>query len=702
MRQPPLPVATQSLPPLDALFTPRTVAVLGASRHPEKLGHRLLRNLLDYGFAGAVYPVNPSGEAILGLAAVPEVGALPDGLDLALVSLPAGAVVDAVRALGAKGCRVAVVLASGFGESDTSGSAREAELRTIARRSGMRLVGPNCMGVVSPAARLNGSYFWEVPARPGPLSFVSQSGAYGGLFFREVRERGLGVAKFLSIGNQADLALEEVLAWLGEDPETGAIALFVEAIGDGRAFVEAARRVTAKKPVIALKAGRTEAGRRAAGSHTGALAGVYETYLAAFEAAGIVTARETEGLFDGLVALAAQGDRPPEDEALAILTISGGPAVVAADAAEASGLRVPELPDRVRRALRQDLPAFGADRNPVDMTPQIAPARFARAIRTVLESSEVSGALAVNVGLDRPEFAEAVLAASAATGKPVVACLADVPDVAAALVEGGVPCLPTPERAVGAYRALVTHARLRRRPAPILPRPRAPALALEGEGPLGPEAARALLEAYGVPVPREGAAASAEEAMRVAAEVGFPVVVKTALPGLLHKSEAGGVVLDVRTQEELREACRTLAARFGDARVLIQEQVGPGLELIVGGRQDPRFGPVILVGLGGTLAEALREVAVRLAPLAPGDAQAMLEEGRVGALLQGGRGRPPADRKALAAVVEAVGQLLWEHPEVRELDLNPLIVRGERVVAVDALLIVGRPEPENDGRREGP
>lgn len=688
--------------PLDALFAPRAVAVLGASRHPEKLGHRLLRNLLDYGFAGEVYPVNPSGEAILGVAAVPEVGALPDGLDLALVSLPAGAVLDAVRSLGAKDCRVAVVLASGFGESDASGAAREAELRAIAGRTGMRIVGPNCMGVVNPAARLNGSYFWEVPARPGGVSFVSQSGAYGGLFFREVRERGLGVAKFLSIGNQADLALEEVLAYLGEDSETGAIALFVEAIGAGRAFVEATRRVTGRKPVIALKAGRTGAGRRAAGSHTGALAGAYATYLAAFEAGGVVTALETEEFFDGLVALAAQGSRPPEDEALAILTISGGPGVVAADSAEASGLRVPELPVRVRQALRHDLPAFGADRNPVDMTPQIEPARFARAIRTVLESSEVSGALAVNVGLDHLEFAEAVLAASEATGKPVVACVADVPGVAGALAEGGIPAFPTPERAVRAYRALVAYARLRRRRAPIPLRPRALARALEGAGPLGHEATRAILEAYGVPLPREGLAASLEEAMRVAGEVGFPVAVKTTLPDLLHKSEAGGVMLDVRTPEELQEAYRTLAARFGDARVLIQEQVGPGLELIVGGRQDPRFGPVVLVGLGGTLAEALREVAVRLAPLGQGDAQAMLEEGRIGALLKGGLGRPLADPKALAAVVEAVGQLLWEHPEVRELDLNPLIVRGDQVVAVDALLILGRPEQENDGRREGP
>jgi len=691
---------------LEALFRPRSVAVLGVSRSPEKLGHRLLRNLLDHGFAGEVHPVNPGGEPILGRPVVRDARALPTGLDLALVSLPAEAVVEAVLALGEKGCRVAVVLASGFGESGEAGAALENELRAVARRTGMRIVGPNCMGVVNPTARLNGSYFWEVPFRPGGISFVSQSGAYGGLFFREARERGLGVAKFLSIGNQADLTLEEVLGHLGADPETRAIGLFVEAVGDGRAFVEIARRVTAIKPVIALKAGRTEAGRRAAGSHTGALAGVYATYLAAFEAAGVVAARETEELFDGLAALAAAGDRLPEGDAVVILTVSGGPGVVAADCAEASGLRVPQLPDRVRQALRADLPPFGADRNPVDMTPQMDPRRFSIAVLSALGAPGIAGALAVDVGLDRPEFAEAVLSGARATGKPAVACAVDVPSVAAALAEGGVPCFPTPERAVRAYRALVRYARLRRRPAPVPPRARAlPAGLAEAlgsaEGALGPEATRALLEAYGIPLAREGIAASPDEALARAEEIGFPVAVKAIVPSLLHKGEAGGVILALRDPGELREACRALRARFPAARLLIQEQVGPGLELIVGGRQDPGFGPVALVGLGGVLAEGLREVTLRLAPLAPGEAQAMLEEGRLAGLLAGGRGVPPADPKGVAAVIEAVGELLRAHPDVRELDLNPLIVSGGQAVVVDALVIAGRPEREDTGRREG-
>ena len=295
---------------LSPLFAPRRVAVLGVSRSPEKLGHRLLANLLEAEFPGEVFPVNPSGEAILGVKSVPRVADLPEGLDLALVSLPAQSVVGAVRELGRLGCRAAVVLASGFGEAGEGGQAVQRELAGIVAASGMRIVGPNCMGVVNVPGRLNGSYFWNVPREAGGITFVSQSGAYGGLFFRDVRARGLGVAKFLSIGNQADLGFVECLDWLAGDPETRVVALFVEGVRDGAGFVEAARRLSAAKPVVAFKVGRGTAGQRAAGSHTGSLAGSHATYLAAFAAAGVLVASETEEFFDAVAALdaAAGGD----------------------------------------------------------------------------------------------------------------------------------------------------------------------------------------------------------------------------------------------------------------------------------------------------------------------------------------------------------------------------------------------------------
>jgi acyl-CoA synthetase (NDP forming) len=680
---------------LTPLFAPRAVAVLGASRNPGKLGHRLVQNLIGPGFAGDVLPVNPSGEAILGRASVTRVEDLPRGLDLALVSLPARAVLPAVRALGALGCRMCVVLASGFGETGQAGQAVQAEIETIARTSGMRIVGPNCMGVVNVPGRLNGSYFWDVPQRPGGISFVSQSGAYGGLFFREVRERSLGVAKFLSIGNQSDLGFAECLEWLADDADTRVVGLFVEGIRDGRAFVAAARRLTCAKPVVALKGGRAEAGRRAAGSHTGSLAGAWETYRAAFEAAGVVPVDATDELFDGMAALQAHAGRPPRDRAVAILTISGGPSVVAADAAEAAGLRVPPLPESRRRALRAHLPDFGADGNPVDMTPQIEPSGFEPSVRLVLEAPEVAGAVAIDIGLDRPEYADALVAAQAATGKPVIACTVDTPEMDRILRAAGIPLVPGPERAVRAYRVLVRHAELRHpgeadsghRARPALSERLAARLAT-ARGPLGHRDARGLLEAYGVPFARERIVATLDEALSAAGGIGYPLVVKTARPDVLHRTEAGGVVLSVTDEDTLGRAARAIEARLGPGPLLLQEEVPRGVEFLVGGRRDPTFGPTVLVGLGGVMAELVRDVSVRLAPLATADARAMLGEGRRAAILGGYRGAAPVDEAALADVVVGVGHLLGDHARIAELDLNPLIASGGRLVAVDALVLM--------------
>jgi acetyltransferase len=689
---------------LGPLFSPRRVAVLGASRHPEKLGHRLLQNLLAPGFAGDVLPVNPSGEAIAGRPAVRRVQDLPEGLDLALVSLPATGVLDAVRALGERRCRFCVVLASGFGETGQGGQAVQAELATIAHATGMRIIGPNCMGVVDVPGRLNASYFWDVPRQAGGITFVSQSGAYGGLFFREARERSLGVAKFLSIGNQADLGFADCLGWLAHDAETRVVGLFVEGIRDGAAFVAAAGQLARSKPVVALKGGRAEAGRRAAGSHTGSLAGAWETYHAAFAAAGVVAVEETAELFDALATLEAHRMRLPRDGAIAILTISGGPSVVAADAAEAAGLRVPALPGERRALLRAHLPTFGADANPVDMTPQLDPSGFAPSVSLVLEAPEVGGAVAIDIGLDRPEYADALASAQEATGKPVVACTVDTPEMDQRLRQAGIPLVPGPERAVRAYRALVRHAELCRRAAPnVAPRPRrplAPGLALRFgavRGPLGHADGRALLEAYGVTFPRERTARTLDEALSAAREIGYPLVAKTARPDVLHRTEAGGVVLGVRDAEDLTRAVGAIEARLGSGPLLIQEEVSRGLELLIGGRRDSSFGPTVLVGLGGVLAELLRDVSIGLAPLSHDDARTMLVEGRRAALLRGFRGAPAVDEDAVSAVLVAIGDLLVDYAAIEELDLNPLIASGSRLVAVDAVILVN-PETEETGR----
>jgi len=677
---------------LDALFSPRAVALLGASRDPAKLGHRLLKNLADHGYAGSIYPVHPGGEPILGYPTLRQIADLPERLDLALVSLPAPSVVPAVKALAGRGVRAAVILSSGFGEVNAEGRASEEELLAIARSSGMRLLGPNCMGVYSSHDRLNGTYFWELPREPGAISVVSQSGAFGGLLFRHLGSLGLGVAKFASIGNQVDLGVEELFEYLAGDPETGLIACFLEAVRDGRRFVEAARRATAVKPVVVLKGGRTGSGGRAAGSHTGALAGSLPVYEAAFRRGGIVAVRESEEFFDAIHALAVSRGRLPRDERLAIVTVSGGPSVVAADVAEGIGLQVPPLPEALQSELRRVLPSFAATGNPVDLTPQVSPSAIAPAALLLLGSELASGAVAVNVGLDLPEFADGLIQAAQAHGKALVAFAADTPEVTRRFADAGVPVLPNPERAVRAYRALFLAGRRRSlspssEDLPVLP-PDLQELLAGRQGALPYQDARRILEPLGIPFCREEWADSADEAVEAAKAIGFPVVVKAVREGLLHKTEAGAVRMHVGTPHDVVESCRMLRARVGPARFVIQEQVGPGVELLMGGRQDPAFGPLVLVGTGGLLAEAVQDVSLGLAPLPPEEARELLASGLRSRLLRGYRGMPACDERPLARILLTLGRLLAAYPRIAEMDLNPVIASGGSAVAVDALIIL--------------
>jgi acyl-CoA synthetase (NDP forming) len=675
---------------LAALFAPASVAVLGVSRNPAKLGHRLLVNVKESGYAGAIHPVNPSGEPILGCATVPSVAALPAGVDLALVSLPAPAVPEAITALAARGVRAAVILSSGFGEVDDDGRSSQAGLLARARAAGLRLVGPNCMGVYSAPARLNGTYFWDLPRVAGGISIVSQSGAYGGLIFRHLGGRGLGVARFVSIGNQVDVEIAEVLEWLVDDAATTLIACFVEALRDGPRFLAAARRAAGRKPIVVLKGGRSAAGGRAAGSHTGSLAGAWEVYRAACASARVVLAEETEEFFDAIETLAAIPSARPAGRGVAVVTVSGGPSVVAADTAEREGLEVPALDAAAREALRNLLPPFAAVGNPVDLTPQVEPARIAPAVRRVFDEPGVAGVIAVNVGLDFPEFADGIVAAARATGKPTVAFAADAPQITARLGAGGVPVLPSPERAVRAWRALwQARPPARRAPAP------APSLSAElratlktTRGALPYGLARRLLEACGVRFCREAIVASADDAVDAAERIGYPVVVKADAAGLTHKTEAGGVVLDIADAPAVRAACAALGARAGAERFVVQECVGPGVELLVGARRDEVFGPVVVLGAGGVLTEALRDVSVRLAPLDEGEAEAMLREGARPRLLAGPRGLRPVDPGALVGPIQAIASLVAAEPSIVEIDVNPLIAAGADVVAVDALVIV--------------
>jgi acyl-CoA synthetase (NDP forming) len=436
---------------LDPLFNPRSVAVYGASAtDPGKLGNTLLGNVSEG--VSDVRCIHPSAASIGG---VPAQSTLTGPIDLALVSVPAQAALKAVQDAAAGGARVIVVLSSGFGEAGPDGQALQARIAALAREHGARLVGPNCMGVVSHLGGdrwLNGSYFWSVPRRPGSVSFISQSGAFGGMFLSEVRRRELGFARFISLGNAPDVDITTALGWLAADPGTGIIGVFAESLRDGRAFVREAREITPDKPVVILKGGRSDAGARAAAGHTGSLAGGARAYEAGFRRAGVVSAASSAEFFDVLTAFAEPGLRR-HGRRVAILTISGGPGVLAADAAERAGLDLPVLPAERQAAIRRYAPAFAATGNPVDLTPQCSPDNFPAAISEVYADDSIDGIVVINCGLDIPEFGTGVAAAHAATGKPTTAFLLDVPRVKQAIANAGIPCFGSPEAAVRGFAA---------------------------------------------------------------------------------------------------------------------------------------------------------------------------------------------------------------------------------------------------------
>ncbi len=438
---------------LAPLFEPRSVAVYGASRDPRKLGHTLLRNVLSGGFEGHVVAVNPAAEPILGVESVPV---LTEPVDLALVSVPADSAEAPVAQAASVGCRAVVVLASGFAETGPEGRALQDRLAAVAREAGMRLVGPNCMGVVSRlgGAWLNASYFWQVPDVPGTVSFVSQSGAMGGMFLAQVARGRFGLARFASLGNSADVTETDVLAYLAGDDLTGVIGIFSEAIRDGRRFVEAALGATTRKPVVVLKAGRRQAGAAAAVGHTGSLAGAHGAARAAFARAGVIEAEDSGGFFDALTALAAY-PRARAGPRVAIVTISGGPAVLASDTAEARGLTLPAPEASTTERLRALVPGFAALANPVDLTPQCALENFRPAIGCVFDDPGFDGVVAIDCGLDVEEFGQGVAEAATRTGKPVTAFLLDVPRVADVVARAGIPVFDSPEGAVAGYAALV-------------------------------------------------------------------------------------------------------------------------------------------------------------------------------------------------------------------------------------------------------
>jgi acetyl coenzyme A synthetase (ADP forming)-like protein len=693
------------------LFEPRSVAVIGASRERGKIGAEVLHNVLSAGFRGSVYPVNPSAPEIEGARCYARLADVPGPVDLAVVCVPAALVPAAIDDCSAKGVKGVVVITAGYSETGEEGRRREAALLEKIRDAGIRMVGPNCMGLVNtnPAVRLNATFAPTYPPE-GRVGLSSQSGALGLALLDYASRLNLGISTFVSVGNKADVSSNDLVQYWAEDPRTDVILLYLESFGSPGVFARIARRVARRKPIVAVKAGRSKAGARAASSHTGALAESDAVVDALFRQAGVIRTGTLEELFDVAALLAHQP--VPRGRRVAIVTNAGGPGILAADACEAQGLVLPSLSSETTAALRGFLPAAASVANPVDMLAAAPPDHYVRTLRLVLADPNVDSVLAIfipPIATDAETVARAIVEGTRDAGeKPVLAIFMSARGAPAILQP--IPSYAFPEPAAMALARAVEYGRWRQRPPGSIPefgdlrlndaRAVVEAALARGGGWLDPLECNRLLTAFGVPVAPLRLAADPAAVAAAAGEVGFPVVLKAVGPAILHKTEVGGVRLGLADAAAVREAAGQMASRLeGLTAFLVQPMVTGGVEVIVGVVRDPTFGPLVVYGSGGTLVELLSDAAFRLHPLTDSDAAAMLEEVRGTALLRGYRGAPKADEAALRELLLRVSALVEACPEVREMDLNPVKVLSHGARVLDARIRVERRAAPRRSRR---
>lgn len=686
--------------PLDGFFAPRSVAVIGASRDPAKVGGSVLANLRSAGFEGRIVAVNARGGTVQGLPAVRSMLEVDGPVDLAVVAVPASDVQTALEHCVARGVGGAVVISAGFREIGPEGAERESALRAWLRSQPIRVLGPNCLGWIRPARKLNVTFAPGMPVA-GPIAFISHSGALAVAILDWSRERRMGFSLFASLGNQADLTETDLLRAVMDDDETRVVAAYLEGVADGRRFFDALGALAAVKPVVVLKAGRSPEGARAVSSHTGALAGSDVAFEAAVKQAGAIRVRSIEELFDLARALSTQP--LPGGRRLTIITNGGGLGIVAADAARDVGLEVAPLAEEVRRRLRAVLPPTASLANPVDLVGDADAARFAHALHALGPEHGADALLILltaQAATDSPTVARAILAATRDWPLPIAAAFvggARVSPGAHALEEAGVPCYPFPERAVAALGGLALVASRRRGTRTTSPSA-APLVAaafaklrVSGTRGLGMPELAPILAARGIAVAAPVTAKTEDEAGTLAARVGFPVALKIVSPDISHKTEIGGVQLGLTSSAAVVEAARTMRERAQRERPAarlegfsVQPMIAAGKELLLGSVRDPQFGPLVVAGFGGIYVEVLRDTATRLAPVDTSEARAMLDELRLAPLLRGARGEPPVDLPALAATIEQFSRLVADAPGLEELEINPLIASAAGVVAVDA------------------
>lgn len=715
--------ALQGCRNLDGLFRPQSVAVIGASRNPIAVGHTLFKNMLDGGYTGVLYPVNPKAKSIVGVRCYPSLRDIGDPVDLAVLVVPAKAVIPTLEECVACNVHNAIVITAGFKEIGGAGAALEKQLIDVARANHINVVGPNCLGIsnTDPTVMMNATFAREMPM-PGSIGFLSQSGAMGCAVLDYAKGAGIGFSKFISFGNKADVTEIDLLAALGRDPLTQVILMYVEDLSDGPSFMKVAQEITHgpnAKPILAIKTGRTPQGAAAAASHTGSLAGSDEVYEAIFNQSGVLRVETIADLFH--YAQAFPNQPVPSGRRVGIVTNAGGPGIMATDACVRYGLQIPRLRDYTEKSLRNQLPATASVRNPVDVIGDAKHDRYQAALDAVCADENVDSVVVIitpQTVTDVVEIAEVIVEAAGFSKKPLSACFIGMVDVTPGveiLRKHNIPSYTFPEDAMRALAARCRFAEWARTP---LQSPRAfevdrqavqnvfDAERKAGRHRIVEVRALEVLRAYGFPTAPFKLAATADEAVAASAEMGYPVVLKIAAPTVLHKTDVGGVRVNLATEEAVRkgfdEILHNVKSKVGANTeiwgVLVQKMLPKAKEVILGVTRDAKFGPLIMFGLGGIYTEALRDVSFRLAPLRPNVAQEMIHSIRSYRLLEGVRGERPSDLPAAADCLLRLSQLVTDWPEIQELDINPLMVfsQGEGAAAADARIILASPEKPAD------
>ena len=693
---------------ISPFFNAKGVAILGASTNPKKLSYGILENLLTYGYQGGVYPVNPNAESILGRKAYASISDVPDPVDLAVVVLPVTIIMETMREIGERGIKTVVIITGGFKELGPEGAETEKSVKKLAETYGMRVIGPNCVGTIDVRTGLNSTFIKGVPPA-GPIAFISQSGAICGGVIDFIINSKIGFSHFASLGNEMDVTETDMLEFFAEDENAKVIAMYVEGIQDGPRFMQVAREVSRKKPIVFLKAGKNDAGAKAVSSHTGSLAGSYAAYQSALKQSGVIEVSTINELFNLAWAL---GSQPlPKGNRVAITTNAGGAAALAADSLDFNGFELAKISTEIQARLREKLNPSAQVSNPVDMLGSVSPEDYLWSLGNLDQDEGVDVLLPILVPqalVDTAGVAKAWVEIGNQTKKTLLSCLMgerSTKEAGQILNLNNVPVYTFPDQVGPVLKGMCEYKQVLAEKSfeEVSYKPAEKAkidearLAIGERKIIGEYESRLLLNAYDIPNIQGGLAKTADQALQIAEEIEFPVVLKIVAEGLIHKSDAGGIILNLRNSDELRVAYDKLIERINTKEpsaeiigAMVEKMAKKGVEVIVGMRRDATFGPLMMFGMGGTMVELVKDIQFRVAPLSKDDIQSMVSETVAGKLLNGYRGAPIADFDSLYSVIAQLSHLALVHPEIQEIEINPLIVypKGEGVVAIDSRMIL--------------